>query len=214
MTDVAWYRQTRWTPEIAAEFDKRLSKSRGSRSEYLRVQALTLSDTEICDYARPAIDLAQRHLELAPEGIGAAQMQAAIAKAFSTLGDTDAAIDAYRRSVELERLRPNVRGYRYIDFAWFAATRGLTAVYDEALAAMERNMDKQDLIFPENQYRYFGALAIISSDQGDNECAERMAKNAIVAASAEKGPFGHLPSLGLVNKPTDEIYARMRRLAG
>lgn len=214
MTETDWYRNSQWTPEIENQFEARLARSRGQRGEYLRIQALTLVDTLRSECAEPAIALAQRHLELAPTGINAAQMHAAIAKAFITLGRTESAVDAFRSAVKSELARPNVRGYHYIDFAWFVATNSLSSHYDEALAAMQQIMQEQDLAFPANQYRYFGALALISADTEDIQNARRMAQNALSAASKEHGPFWRFPGLGLVGLQRDTTRSKLERLVG
>jgi Tfp pilus assembly protein PilF len=214
MTDTDWYRNSTWTSEIAEQFEARLVRSRGQRGEYLRIQAWTLAEACRSECAVPAIALARRHLELFPTGINAAQMHAAIAKAAVTLGDTALAVDAFRSAVVCELARPNVRGYHYIDFAWFVATKGLAPHYEEALAAMEQVMQKQDLAFPVNQYRYFAALALISANTGDLQNARLMARNALSAASQERGPFWRLPSLGLVSRQKDTTRSELERLAG
>lgn len=214
MTGTDWFRNAQWSPEIEQQFEARLARSRSHRSEYLRIQALTLAETLRPEYARPAIGLARRQIELAPSGIGTAQMHAAIAKAFITLGHTESAVDAFRSAVKDEIARPNVRGYHYIDFAWFVATNGISPHYDEALTAMQQIMQPQDLAFPVNQFRYFGALALISADTGDSQNARRMAQNALSAASQERGPFWRFPGLGLVGRQRDATRSRLERLAG
>jgi Tfp pilus assembly protein PilF len=214
MSDSDWYRNSEWTHEVSAAFEKRLSRTRGQRGEYLRIQALTLADTLKPEYATSAIGLARRHLELSPKGISAAQMHAKIARAFETLGEVSSAVDAYRSAVELEYQRPNVRGRHYIDFAWFVAVHELIANYDEALLAIEKNMQDSDLVFPVEQYRYFASLALISASLGDGSTAKRMAKNALESAAKEKGPFWRFPQLGLVKDETDAIRTRLKRLVG
>lgn len=209
-----WYRCTEWTPEASAAFEQRLSRSRGGRGEYLRIQALTLADTKNPKYAAAAINLAKRHLEQDPHGISAAQMYATIARAFETLGDRSGAVESYRSAVEFEFQRPNVRGYHYIDFAWFVAVHELSVHYEEALKAIAQNKQDQDLVFPSNQYRYFASLALISAGLGDSANARRMAKNALASAAIEKGPFWRFPLLGLVKGKTDAVRARLQRLAG
>lgn len=214
MPDSDWYRNSEWTPEVSEAFEKRLSRARGQRGEYLRIQALTLADTLKPEYAATAIALARRHLELDPKGIFAAQIHATIARALESLGEISAAVDAYRSAVEFEHQRPNVRGYHYIDFAWFVAIHELVAHYEDAMTAMEQNKQDQDLVLPSNQYRYFASLALISSDLGDRETAERMAKNALESAAKDKGPFWRLPRLGLVNGEKDAARARLKQLVG
>jgi tetratricopeptide (TPR) repeat protein len=214
MTDPDWFRNSQWTPEIEQQFEARLARSRGQRGEYLRIQALTLVETLRSECAAPAIALAQRHVELAPTGIGAAQMHAAIAQAFITLGRLEPAVDAFRNAVKSELARPNVRGCHYIDFAWFVATNSLSPHYNEALAAMQQIMQAQDLVLSANQYRYFGALALISADTGDIQNARRMAQSALSAASEERGPFWRLPGFGLVGRQRDVARSRLERLVG
>jgi hypothetical protein len=213
MTRMDWYRQTAWTREIEDEFERRLSRSRGQRSEYLRVQAVTLADQDSPQLAQIAVNLAKRQLELFPFGISAAQMWGTIAKACITLGQPDDVVDAYRQAIRLEAGRPNVRGYHYIDFAWYVAANSAVALYPEVLAGIEANLQDQDLIFPANQYRFFGALALIAADSGDSVEASRMAKNAIIAAKSEQGPFWRQPFLGLLKGSSDPIRVKLEKLA-
>lgn len=213
MACMDWYRQIAWTEQNESEFERRLSRSRGQRSEYLRIQAVTLADQDLPHLAPVAIKLAKRQLELSPAGISAAQMWATIAKGCITLGRFDEAVEAYRQAVRLEGARPNVRGYHYIDFAWYIATNSAVALYPEVLAAIDENLHEQDLIFPVNQYRFFGALALIAADSGDRAEASRMARNALTSVETKQGPFWRLPLLGLMQRRTDFIRTKLEKLA-
>lgn len=179
----------------------------------MRIQALTLVDTLQVENANPAIELARRHLEHAPEDIFAAQMHAVIARAYVTLDDVDAAIGAYRDAVRLEHSRPNVRGCHYLEFAWFIVSNSISRLYDEVLRAIENNKAEQDLIFPANQYRYFAALALIAADTEDMVAAKTMAMKALEAASANVGPFWRLPKLGIFKSRKDALRQRLELLA-
>jgi tetratricopeptide (TPR) repeat protein len=214
MTDSDWYRQECWSQEAASNFEMRLTRARGQRGEYLRIQALTLADTRRADNARPAIELAKRHLDLQPDGISAAQMHAVVARAHTTLNDRDAALEAYRHAVRLEHSRPNVRGCHYLEFAWFVASNGFSNVYDEVLSAIASNKAEQDLIFPVNQYHYFASLALIAGDTGDKATAQSMAENALKAASEGTGPFWRFPTLGIFKSKKDIFRQRLEQLAG
>ena len=208
-----WYRQTAWTDAIADEFEQRLSRSRSKRDEYLRIQAFTLVEQDIPQLAQAGIGLAKRQLELSPAGMFAAQMWATIAKGYATLEQPDEVVEAYRQSIRCEAETPNVRGYHYVDFAWYATTHSAVALYPEVLAAIEQNVQKNDLIFPATQYRFFGALALMAADNGDASEAKRMAQNAITAADRESGPFGWRPLIGLLRGGHDPIRTRLKRLA-
>jgi hypothetical protein len=213
MTRMDWYRQTAWTREIEDEFEHRLSRSRGQRSEYLRVQSVTLADQDLPQLAPIAINQAKRQLELSPLGISAAQMWGTIAKAYITLGQPDDVVAAYRHAIRLEAGRPNVRGYHYIDFAWYVAANSAVALYPEVLAGVKANLQEQDLIFPANQYRFFGALALIAADSGNRAEARRMARNAVSAAKSEQGPFWRQPFLGRLKGGSDPVPVELEKLA-
>ena len=213
VTDIEWFRQTDWTPSASAEFERRLARARGQRSEYLRIQALALAATEMQEFAEAAIGLARRFLALKQAGSGVAQAHATIARAHATLGEIEAAVAAYGLAVDAEYAQPNIRGYHYLDFAWFVATQAVDTQYDEVLRVIQRNKRDQDLMFPANQYRYFGALALISAAQGDEENARRMAEGALSAAAHERGPFENHPGLGLVARDKSKSHARLQRLA-
>lgn len=207
-----WFRRATWSADDRAVFETKLSRSRGQRSEHLRIQASTLAGTGGPANARGAIELASRYLEENPEGLFRASTHATIARALTTLGEIDSAIEAYRRAVAAERAVPNVRSCLYIEFAWFAATRKLSGIYDEVIGWMD-NMEKTDLVLPVHQYHYFGALSLISSDLGDADHAKRMAGNALRAAERQKGPFERYPDIGVVSPQEGDVAARIRRLA-
>lgn len=214
MTTTDWYRHERWDQEIALQFEARLARSRSSRGEYLRIQAYSLAATREAGSAGPAIELAKRYLILEPDGYAAAQMYATMALAHETQGDRAAAVAAYRDATRLEQEKSGVRGYYYLDFAWFAASHGLSDFYEEVLSAMAASRKEQDLMFPINEYRYFASLAFIAADAGDSSAAARMAGNALLAASRTAGPFARLPGAGLCG-PTDDVHQeRLERLAG
>jgi len=212
MSQDDWYRSECWTSEIEAVFNARLARSRGQRSEYLRIQALTLVETGKCENALPAIQLATRQLELKEKNIFAAQMHAIIANAYVVLGNTSAAIEAFRYSVEAERNRPYVHGYHYLEFAWFVATNRLVEFYDETIRVIDQNKQDQDLMLPVNQYRFFGALALISEGREEQATTQRLAKSAIQAAERNAGPFRHQPKLGLFRAKRDDILSRLEQL--
>lgn len=208
-----WFRQTDWTPSAAAEFHANLARSRSQRSEYLRIQALTLADTRQLRNAAPAIELSKQFLAINKYRHNVAQAHAVMAQAFETLGDPREAVEEYRRAVVAERECPNSRGGYYIDFAWFVATHRLLDVYDEVIAALESDLQDRDLMFPVKRFRYFGAIAMMSDDRGDREHARRMAANALAAATIEQGPFDRYPGIGLMPNSVDDCYARVERLA-
>ena len=83
--------------------------------------------------------------------------------------------------------------------------------FGDVLKAMEQ-MEKTDLIFPINQYKYFGALAIISEAYGDLLNAKRMARDALEAQQKD-GPFSRHKDAGIVRNIEASIHKRLWRLA-
>lgn len=171
MTQPDWFRHTTWTAEDASAFEEKLARSRGQRSEYLRIQAWTLADTRDPANAAPAIELAERFLCENPKDGTRASTLVTAALAETTRGDLEAAVEYYRRAVEVERTTRQMRIRAYLEFAWFVVIHGRTDLYSEVLAAINSNFERQDLVFPMTQYQYFGALALISSERGEREQA-------------------------------------------
>ena len=109
---------------------------------------------------------------------------------------------------------PGLRCCAYLQFAWFAVGRELTDLYQEVLGIMDKSMRDGDLVFPAAQYKYFGALALISGALGDLEHATRMARNALDAAAKDRSPFVRHRRVGLVSNTDSGVYRRIEQLAG
>lgn len=213
MSNEDWSRRETWTAEDEVQFETKLSRSRGQRSEYLRIQAGTLAETREPAVARPAIRLATRYLDENPGGIFRAELLLTIATASATLGDLDAALRAYRDAVDAQRRRPNVHAMAHLHLAWFVATNHLDAAFDETLTLLEATLADDGLVLPYWQYRYFAAVAVMSSALGDATVAADMARRAIEAAEIERGPFWRHPNLG-VARIDAAIHRRLTELAG
>jgi len=207
-----WYRRRTWSAEDEAEFEINLARARGQRSEYLRIQATTLAETDDPALADSAMALANRQLADDPDGIFRAQVLCTIARASATKGDVEGAVRAYRQAVKAEEGR-GARCGAYLEWAWFAVSRGLTEIYEEVLGALRSSMRDGDLVFPAAQYKYFGALALISEALGDSGNAVRMARNALDAAMKERSPFDRHPEVGLVEKRDTVVHRELTRLA-
>lgn len=170
-----WFRKESWSVADAAEFERRLSKSRGQRTQYLKLQAWHLAETRKARLAAPAIALANRYLNEDPGGFHEVEAHLIIAQANATLGNTGDALKAYRAAVKAESGKRGIRSCAYLSYAWFAATNGLTAEFGKVLKSME-SMEEGDLTFPISQYKYFASLALISKELREEENARRMAR--------------------------------------
>ena len=210
-TRVEWFRKTSWSAADALDFEQRLGRSRGQRTQYLKLQAWHLAETHKPSLAGPAIDLAHRYLQEEPAGIFETQAHLIIATARTTLNDIPGAIQAFRAAIAAEVRPRQVRCCAYIQFAWFVATNGIADQFDFALESIEA-MEESDLTFPLAQYRYFGALALISAAMEDHDQAKRMAQNALVAQE-RASPFPRHKGVGVVNGIDPTIQDKLRHLA-
>lgn len=162
--------------------------------------------------AEPAIELAKRYLQEDPNGSFVAEAHLIIAKAHVTKRDVSNALCAFRSAVDAEVNTRGLRCYAYLEFAWFATMNNLTEVFEEALKAME-SMQAQDLIFPINQFKYFGALAFISDFQRNRDHARKMANNALRADLQPAGPFPQHKDVGKVRGIDEDVQRRIWQLA-
>lgn len=208
-----WFRKTTWSSSDEEDFYQRLSRSRGQRAEYLRIQAATLAATGDSKVSAPAKKLAHKYLEENPEGLFRSQAYLSIAKASETANETEDAICAYRAAADIEKHESRVRAAAHIDFLWFVATQGRRELFEEAMATSEASLQDTDLTFPAARFRYFGAIALISQAFGDHAHARRMAEDALEAARS-RSPFGRHPDVGTVGDSYPAIRRVLERLAG
>jgi tetratricopeptide (TPR) repeat protein len=206
-----WFRKETWSADDAADFERRLSRSRGQRTQYLKLQAWHLAGTKKPSLAASAIELVKRYLQEDPGGLFEGEAHLIIAEANATLGDTDGALRAYRTAVEVESGKRSMRHCAYLQYAWYAATNGISGEFENVLKAMEQ-MDKADLMFPINQYKYFGSIALISEALGDLENARRIARNALEAEN-RAGPFSWHKDAGVVRNIDATIQKKIQRVA-
>jgi hypothetical protein len=206
-----WYRKTSWSKSDAAEFELRLSKSRGQRTQYLSMQAGHLAGTGKARLAAPAIALANRYLEEAPGGFFEVSALLSIANANATLGNTSDALKAYRAAVKVESSKRTIRCLANLQYAWYAVSNGVAAEYNEVLEAME-SMEDSDLVFPLHQYKFFASLALIAKERSDDQYARRMARNAL-EAEARAAPFARHKDVGIVKNIEPFIQEQIRQLA-
>jgi tetratricopeptide (TPR) repeat protein len=212
--DVSWSERTSWTDADQADFFAHLQRARrANRADYLIRQASALAGSAWPRGERIALELltlAENHGVSDFSRSGFHQLRA---QCLLRAGLIVPAVEQYRLGFAAQRRLPNIRRGLHVDFAWRIATARLTEYYEEAMAALEEFNDPNDLVWPLNQYRYFGALALISDSFGDRDGARRWATNALEAASRDASPFPRHAHLGLVQTPESAAYNELLRLA-
>lgn len=206
-----WYGKKTWSARDAADFERRLARSRGQKAQYMKLQASQLADTGKASVAPAAIELANRYLLEEPDGIFEVEAHVTIAKAKASLADVAGALQAYRTAVKVEKRKRNPHFCSYLDYAWYAVEQGASDSYDDVLKAL-RLTEEEDLVFPLTQYKYFGSLALISSAAKDRANARRMARNALEAAK-RAAPFSRHKGVGVVRSIDPAMRKKIERLA-
>lgn len=206
-----WYRLETWSKADQEAFFARLNRSRGvyRKSQYARIQASYLQNVGLVD---EALQLLQRLYDEWPDNSQLATAYWQEANCYLLKKELDAAIEAYRKCFRAEedndfRSTTNAR----VEFLWLVATKGLKDLYDEALQEIDKLQHPG--IFPVDQYRTAGALALIKSDSGVKENTASLAKAALGAASRSDSGLRYHKGLGLVRNPDREIIKRLKRLA-
>lgn len=212
MADDDWYRRNTWTDSDRAEFDDRLTRARKSnRPQYLRIQAFHLANAE---HHEAALELLDRYFDLVESDIDLAQAWLQRAVSLAALQQVFAAIDAYRKSLESERSRPNVKTTAWLDYPWFLVERQLVDYYEEASIVLDEFYSDARLSLPIQLYRYSAVKALLTDCRGDHVAASVFARDALEASQAAHSGFRYHPDIGLVKNTNPEIQTRLIELAG
>jgi len=128
-----------------------------------------------------AVDLLGVLFDRWPERTELAAAAYQLATCHLTLGDTAAALQAFRRALQVEQEFPNVRTQAAIELPWVIATRGLESEYAEALSVLAAC---EPAPFPIMRYKLHGSLAVMLATTGRVAEAAEHARAALHAAQA------------------------------
>jgi tetratricopeptide (TPR) repeat protein len=201
-----WFRNESWSDEIAEAFFAKLKRAR-DKSQYLRIQACTLASRE----PRVALDLLDRYFS-GDDHFDRAQAWVDRATAYLSLGDTDAAVEAYERALRQEAIRPSVLTNAWLDLPVLVVREKRVALYPRALEIL--NLEGRNLTFPMDRYKFHGSSAIIQSKFGNQIVAHAHAMEALSAAAQTTSDFRYHQKLGLVGTAEDGFSAEIEMIAG
>jgi tetratricopeptide (TPR) repeat protein len=213
--DFSWAERSTWTPDDQSQFYAKLKRARRiNRASYLIRQAEALAKSRWPDGNAIALALLDEATTHGVEAFHRSAFHKLRAECLFRRGDAEAAAAAYDAAFDAQAALPNIRVGLEIAFAWEVATRRIEALYDKAVERLAPvAKESMTLAWPINQYRYFGALAIISDELGDREGARRWATNALAASERVEGPFPRHRSLGVVETPESRTHNDLLRLA-
>ena len=115
----AWCRNTDWNDEIAADFEKRLARSRHQKAQNLSLQGYAL----IPRHPAVARDLLQRAVAL-DDAFETPRALAFLALAQLALGDADGALNTYEAALERQAAQPNIIAVQPVDYLFLVGVFG------------------------------------------------------------------------------------------
>jgi len=208
-----WYRHTTWTPADREDFHAHLARARShKRGQYLQIQAAHLQQAGTREALDGALELLELLLREYPAPI---QLESACllrARCLESLDRLDDALGSYRLAFQARRDNPKIRTYAPLYFGMFVVRHARVELYAEAQAIFHELVQDNDLIFPDAQYLYFAANAIIADHYGRTEFARVCARKALEAAAMDHSGSGRHPQLGLVEKHDANIERKLKKI--
>ena len=153
-----WYRNRDWSPEIEAEFEKRIARGRSQKAQHLMIQGMAL----IPRHPDVAARLLERSIALEDDfHLNQANCQLALARLAQ--GDVEGALRAYEAALEAQLKRPNIQTGAPLDYAFTVAWFERSERYELALTILEA---LKPSIFPGANFQADAAHSLILSDLG------------------------------------------------
>jgi tetratricopeptide (TPR) repeat protein len=215
--DDDWYRSDEWSDEVEEQFRARLARCRSewNRSQYLRLKALALLESDDAPKIRAARDLLLEWLDQ-DKDLQLPLVHQSLGSAYERLGDSDRALSHYERAAETELNPPEgvkVGAQSVLEFASAEARiRGQLrdSTFDLLMSELDRDPESI-MTFPASRYRLAAVLAEEFQRRKDSEAARSWAKVALDAADASS-PFPRRRDVGIANATADE-RSRLEQLA-
>jgi len=203
-----WYRNKDWSAATEAPFRAKLSRSRSSRAQYLRIQASYLTD----DHPQAALALIEEYFETGDE-FDVPMAFCTQAEAYCGLGQIDEAVAAYKRALNWEETHPRHISPARTYYPKLVAENRLSSEYDYAVDILANRFQPMDLQFPLERYHWNGSNALIASELGHLAEAREFAERALQAAAQAESPFRFHRNVGIVRNSSDDFGRRIKRLA-
>lgn len=189
-----------WTEIDEQEFFSKLARARkDSRAQYLKVQAIELVDTKEMDLLKVAETLLLKMLNDYPED------NFNKSSALNTLGyiyrlreDYEIALDYYKKSLDFEKVYPNVITSSYIDYSELVIKLSKINQYSFIQEMLEPKLPRE--LFPVNKYKISLILAAVNKFNKEDEKAQYYSSIAEENASATTSGLRYHKDLGLVKE--------------
>jgi tetratricopeptide (TPR) repeat protein len=204
-----WFRNDVWDAAAEANFRAKLSKSRSSRPQYIRIQAGYLTQS----HPRVALELIDEYFNTGDQ-FHVSMAHWTRAEAYRHLGKVDEAVAAYREALSWEQSHPRHISPAQSDYPKYVAEHRLSDEYGYALDVLANRFRSEDLQFPSSSYHWNGSHALILSELGHHAEAQIFSERALRAAGQTEGPFRYHRNIGIVPSTADDFARRIKHIAG
>lgn len=204
-----WFREPCLSEDAKAEFERRLSRSRSSRPEYLRIQAGSLLSAGA---PNDALELVNRILSDYPDHLTAWILDQQ-ADCLRALGRSDEAVEAYIHTLEEMKRDRGLQCHAQFSLASLVYDLRRDSLYQPALEYLTEFWDS-DPMFPAHEMQQFGWTAILLDRLGQSEDAKPPARRALAAAAKQRSKAANHPTLGLVGDRHSEMRTELERIVG
>ena len=185
MTD--WYRRKTWTKKDEEEFFTKLGRARkDGRAQYLRVQAIELIETRDKYLLDIAEILLNRLLTDYPDNrIEKSQAFNSLGEIYKLRENYDKALEYFKKSLDFEKEFPNVITTAYLNFSETVIQADRTELFDEVEKLLYKEISKDTLKFPVQNYIMYSILSVIADFKGNLDKAKEYSEIAEKNATAK-----------------------------
>lgn len=204
-----WFRKTTWTKSDEEDFLIRLKRTRSyNRSQYLRIQAFHLAESENPDLCKHALVLLDALFTEYPDRTELAMAYLQKAECLAVLDKIQEAVEYFKKAIDFEKEFPNVSTGAPLAFARYVIKKGLKDEFDQ-IQAIFAEFEPQNSTFPVQRFTIWGIRAVIAEESGRHSEAIIFAEKALVEAAAKSSGFRYHRKLGLVDVKNDPLYSRI-----
>ncbi|MFD0750054.1 hypothetical protein ACFQZS_07875 [Mucilaginibacter calamicampi] len=193
-----WYRQKSWSKADEEYFFAKLARARkDGRAQYLKIQALELTETgipQLLDAAEKLID--KLFTEYPEDRFNRPDALVTLGNIYKQRGNIDKAVYYYKQALDFELVYPQVKTQAYSYFSELVVKTEKTEFYDFVEKIIIKRVNSS--LFPIEKYKGYSILSIIYSHRKDFETAAYFEALAEQNASAETSGLRYHKYLGIV----------------
>jgi len=206
MAPEKWFCNEEWNLTIEEHFFKKLRRAR-DKAQYLKIQAGCLCKK----HPQVALALLEKFFALDGNSIFRADAFLHQAEVHLSLGDKRKALESFQKALQRQREFPNVITPAWSEYGLLVATEKMSELFDDALKVLQEH--KTGLLFPIEQFLWYGIYALITDARGERQAAKEYAAKALHISGLTHSGLRYHPKLGLVEARYESLKATLRWLA-